>query len=45
MKFTRKSSGYNWTDYKINTKVLNELNISSIIGKINAHKTIDKQRE
>ena len=36
--FMRKSLGYNWTDYKTNTVVHNELQIKSVIEKINVHK-------
>jgi hypothetical protein len=27
MKFTRKTAGYTWTDYKTNTEIAKELNI------------------
>ena len=33
MSLMRKSSGYNWTDYKTNTEILNKLKITSTIEK------------
>ena len=39
MKFIRKSLGYNWTDYKTKTEILNELKITSVIEKIHVHKS------
>jgi hypothetical protein len=34
MKFMRKTAGYTWTDYKTNTKLVKELNITTILYKI-----------
>jgi hypothetical protein len=31
----RKGLGYNWTDSKTNTEILNELKIASVIQKTN----------
>ena len=38
----RKSLGYNWTDYKANTEMLNELKFTSIIEKINVYESNQK---
>jgi hypothetical protein len=34
----RKTVGYNWTDYKINTEIAKELNISPVLDKIQEYK-------
>ena len=39
MTFTRKNLGYNWTDYKTRTDILDALQITSVIEKINVHKS------
>ena len=39
MKFIGKSLGYNWIDYKTDTEVLDELNNTSVIEKINVCKS------
>jgi hypothetical protein len=31
---TNKTAGYNWTDYETNTEIANELNITSVLEKI-----------
>ena len=31
MKYMRKTTGYNWTDYKTNTETEKELNITSVL--------------
>jgi len=33
VKYVRKTVGYNWTDYKINTEIAKELNISPVLDK------------
>jgi len=38
MKYVRKTVGYNWTDYKINTEFAKELNISPVLDKIQEYK-------
>jgi hypothetical protein len=39
MKFISKSLGYNWTDYKTNIEVLNELKITSTTEKMYINQT------
>jgi hypothetical protein len=34
MKFARKTVGYTWTDYKTNTEIAKELNITPVLDKI-----------
>ena len=34
MKYTRKTTGYTWTDYKTNTEFTNELNITPVLDEI-----------
>ena len=34
MKYMRKTAGYTWTDYKTNTEIATELNITPILDKI-----------
>jgi len=38
MKYVRKTVGYNWTDYKINTEIAKELNINPVLDKIQEYK-------
>jgi len=33
MKYVRKTAGYTWTDYKTNTKIAKELNITPVLDK------------
>jgi ribosomal protein S17E len=33
MKYMRKTTGFTWTDYKTNTKIAKELNITSVLKK------------
>ena len=39
MKFMREKEGYNWTDYKTNTEILNELKMTLHIQKMNVFKS------
>jgi hypothetical protein len=34
MKYTRRTAEYTWTDHKTNTEIANELNITSVLDKI-----------
>jgi hypothetical protein len=34
MKYMRRMAGYTWTDHKKNTEIANELNITSVLDKI-----------
>ena len=34
MKYMRKTAGYTWTDYKTNTGIAKELNITPVLDKI-----------
>ena len=34
MKYTRRTAGYTWTDYKINAQIAKELKITSILDKL-----------
>jgi hypothetical protein len=34
MKYMRRTLGYTWTDYKINTQITNELKITPILDKL-----------
>jgi len=34
----RKTVGYNWTDYKINTEIAEEINISPVLDKMQEYK-------
>ena len=34
MKYMRKTGGHTWTDYKTNTEIANELNITPVLDKI-----------
>jgi len=34
MKYLRQTAGHTWADYKTNTKVAKEVNISSVLHKI-----------
>jgi hypothetical protein len=34
MKYVRKTAGYTWTDYKTNTDISKELNITPVLDKI-----------
>ena len=34
MKYVRKRAGYTWTDYKTNTKIAKELNITPVLDKM-----------
>jgi len=34
VNYTRKSTGYTWTDYETNTEIAKELNITPVLEKI-----------
>ena len=34
MKYIRNTAGYNWTDYKTNTEIAKELEITPVLGKM-----------
>jgi len=34
----RKTAGYTWTDYKANTEIAKELNITSVLKKIQEYR-------
>jgi hypothetical protein len=34
MKYTRKTAGHTWTDYKPNTKIAKELNTTPVLDKV-----------
>jgi hypothetical protein len=34
MKYVRKTAGYTWTDYKTNTEIAKELNITPVLDKM-----------
>jgi hypothetical protein len=34
MKYTRRTAGYTWTDYKTNREIAKELNITPVLDKI-----------
>jgi hypothetical protein len=34
MKYLRRTAGYSWTDYKTNTKIAKNLNITPVLDKI-----------
>jgi hypothetical protein len=38
MKYTRKTAGYTWTGYKINTESAKELNITTVLDKIQEYR-------
>ena len=38
MKYMRKTAGYTWTDYKTNTHITKELNITAILDKLLEYK-------
>jgi hypothetical protein len=38
MKYMRRTAGYNWTDYKTNTRIAKELKITPILGKLLEYK-------
>jgi hypothetical protein len=38
MKYTRKTAGYAWTDYKTNTQIAKELKITQILDKLLEYK-------
>jgi len=38
MKYMRKTAGYNWTEYKINTLITKELKIKQIPDKLLEYK-------
>jgi ABC-type ATPase involved in cell division len=38
MKYMRRTVGYTWTDHKINTVIAKELNITSVLDKIQGYK-------
>jgi hypothetical protein len=38
MKYMRRTAGYTWTDYKINTQITKELKIIPILDKLLEYK-------
>ena len=38
IKYVRKTAGYTWTDYKRNTEIAKELNITPVLDKIEEHR-------
>jgi hypothetical protein len=34
VKYMRKTAGYIWTDYKTNTEIAKELNVTTVLDKI-----------
>jgi hypothetical protein len=38
MKYTRRTAGYTWTDYKTNTQITKELKITPILEKLLEYK-------
>jgi len=38
MKYMRKTAGYTWTDYKTNTEIAKELNITPVLDKIQEYR-------
>jgi hypothetical protein len=38
MKYTRRTAGYIWTDYKTNIQIAKELNITQILDKLLEYK-------
>ena len=38
MKYMRRTAGYLWTDYKTNTQIAEELNITQILDKLLEYK-------
>jgi len=38
MKYTRRTAGYAWTDYKTNTQIAKELKITPIFDKLLKYK-------
>jgi hypothetical protein len=34
MKYLRQTAGYSWTDYKTNTEITKELNITPVLDKM-----------
>jgi hypothetical protein len=38
MKYMRRTSGYTWTDHETNTEIAKELNITSVLDKIQDYK-------
>ena len=38
MKYMRKTAGYTWTDYKTNTQITKELNITPILDELLEYK-------
>jgi len=37
-KYMRRTTGYTWTDYKTNTKITKELNLTLILDKLMEYK-------
>ena len=38
MKYMRKTAGYAWTDYKTNTEIAEEINITTDLDKIQEYR-------
>jgi hypothetical protein len=38
MKYMRQRAGPTWTDYKTNTEIARELNITAVLGKIQGYR-------
>jgi hypothetical protein len=38
MKYVRRTAGYTWTDYKINTKIAKELKITPVLDRLLEYK-------
>jgi hypothetical protein len=38
VKYTRRTAGYTWTDYKTNTQIVKELKITPILDKLLEYK-------
>jgi hypothetical protein len=38
MKYTRRTAGFSWTDYKTNTEIAKELNVTPVLDKIQEYR-------
>jgi len=37
MKYMRKTEGYTWTDYRANTKIVKEINVTPVLDTIHEY--------
>jgi hypothetical protein len=37
MKYMRKTAGHTWADYRTNTEIVKELNVTSVLDKIHEY--------